>query len=115
MNYLLVDFENIQPKWLDKLDTNKWCIITFIGPKQCSVSSNYAISKQKFGHGSKYVKVRHSGPNSLDFHLAYELGQLSQIDPHGVYHVASKDKGYDPLIKSLKNSGLTVFRSEIIE
>ena len=41
--------------------------------------------------------------SALDFHIAYYLGKLSAAHPDAYFHIVSKDKGFDPLIKHLKD------------
>lgn len=50
----------------------------------------------------EYVRISGHGPNALDFHIAFYIGQLSAADPKGFFHVISKDTGFDPLIQHLK-------------
>lgn len=51
----------------------------------------------------------------MDFHIAYYLGQLANADPTGFYHIISRDKGFDPLLKHLKSKGIFALRSASIE
>jgi hypothetical protein len=49
------------------------------------------------------MKMAGSGPNALDFHIAFYIGQLSHAQPGAFFHVISKDTGFDPLIAHLKS------------
>jgi hypothetical protein len=43
-----------------------------------------------------------NGPNALDFHIAYYLGELAVSDPDAYFHIISKDTGFDPLVAHLR-------------
>ena len=51
-----------------------------------------------------------NGPNALDFHIAYYVGELAAKDPNGYFHIISKDTGFDPLIKHLKLKKIKILR-----
>ncbi len=57
---------------------------------------------QALGSNAEYVKIGGNGPNALDFHIAFYIGQLAERDPNAYFHIISKDTGFDPLIKHLK-------------
>jgi hypothetical protein len=48
------------------------------------------------------VKIGGNGSNALDFHIAFYIGRLAERDPNAYFHIVSKDSGFDPLIKHLK-------------
>lgn len=101
-NYVLIDFENVQPKNLAILKGHDFRIIVFVGANQTKVSFELAEALQAFGDNAEYIKISGNGPNALDFHIAFYIGQLSEKDPNSYFHIISKDTGFDPLIKHLK-------------
>jgi len=101
-NYVLIDFENIQPKNLEILNNHPFKIFVFVGENQTKVPFDLATAMQEFGEDAKYIKISGTGKNSLDFHIAYYIGKLSLEDPNGYFHIISKDTGFDPLIKHLR-------------
>ena len=102
-NYILIDFENIQPKNLELLKGGPFRIKVFIGHNQTKLPLEVALSLQPFGSDAEYIRIEGSGPNALDFHIAFYVGQLAAEDPNGYFHIISKDTGFDPLIKHLKS------------
>ena len=109
-NYVLIDFENVQPKNLSILATHPFNVFVFIGANQTKVPRYVAVAMQTLGDRAKYVEIDGSGPNALDFHIAYYIGELAAADPAGSFHVISKDKGFDPLIRHLKGKKIQVRR-----
>ncbi|MCH9696234.1 MAG: hypothetical protein K0U72_17090 [Gammaproteobacteria bacterium] len=108
--YILIDFENVQPKNLAILEAHPFKVFVFIGANQTKVPRHVAVAMQTMGERAKYVEIDGSGPNALDFHIAYYLGELCTRDSAGSYHVISKDKGFDPLIRHLKGKKIKVRR-----
>ncbi len=109
-NYVLIDFENVQPKNLSILADHLFKVLVFIGANQSKVPRHVAVAMQSLGDRAKYVEIDGSGPNALDFHIAYYIGELSAADPAGSFHIISKDKGFDPLIRHLKGKKIRIRR-----
>lgn len=108
--YLLIDFENVQPKNLQSLTDHKFKIIVFVGANQAKVPFDLALAMQTLGDRAEYVKINGSGKNALDFHIAFYIGELAAKDSTASFHIISKDTGFDPLIKHLKNRKIQVQR-----
>ena len=114
-NYILVDFENVQPKNLEVLKGHDFEIIVFVGSKQSKVSFELASAMQSLGKKARYIKIAGNGPNALDFHIAYYIGELASTNPGSHFHIISKDKGFDQLITHLKSKKIPVSRKAKIE
>lgn len=113
-NYVLVDYENVQPADLGLLQDGTYKVKVFLGAHQSKIPVALAAALQSLGSNAEYVPLETSGTNALDFHIAYYIGSLSSQEPSAVFHVISRDTGFDPLIKHLKNKGLSVRRSASI-
>jgi hypothetical protein len=109
-NYVLIDFENVQPKNLSILAAHPFKVFVFIGASQTKVPRHVAVAMQALGDRAQYVEIDGNGPNALDFHIAYYIGELAAADPTGSYHIISKDRGFDPLIRHLKGKKIQVRR-----
>jgi hypothetical protein len=109
-NYVLIDFENVQPKNLSILAAHPFKVFVFIGASQTKVPRHVAVAMQALGDRAQYVEIDGNGPNALDFHIAYYIGELAAADPKGSYHIISKDRGFDPLIRHLKGKNIQVRR-----
>ncbi|SFU78245.1 PIN domain-containing protein [Halomonas korlensis] len=110
-NYVLIDFENVQPVDLGLLNGHAFKVKVFMGANQTKVPIALASALQALGESAEYITLASSGRNALDFHIAYYLGVLSSHDPKAFFHVISKDAGFDPLIKHLKSKGVFAQRS----
>jgi hypothetical protein len=114
-HYVLVDFESVQPSGLELLRQDCFKVLIFVGANQAKVPFALAAALQNMGGRAEYVKIVGSGKNALDFHIAFQIGQLSARDPGGSFHVISKDAGFDPLIAYLKGKGVLAARAHTID
>ena len=109
-NYVLIDFENVQPKNLEILADHPFKVLVFVGANQTKVPYDLASALQSLGDDAQYIKITGSGKNALDFHVAYYIGDLVANDPKGYFHIISKDTGFDPLIKHLRSKHIQIQR-----
>ena len=110
-NYVLVDYENVQPADISLLGTGPFKVRVFLGPNQAKIPVGLAAALQALGRDAEYVLLATAGSNALDFHIAYYVGVLSASEPTAVFHIISKDTGFDPLLKHLKARGVRAHRS----
>ena len=114
-HYILIDYENVQTKSLSVLlgaPNQAFRIMVFVGANQSKIPIELVSSMQSFGARAEYVQITGSGRNALDFHIAYYLGALTERDPDGIFHVISKDTGYDQLIRHLKGKRIDAARQK---
>lgn len=111
-NYVLIDFENVQPEAISMLDQEHFKVIVFVGATQQKVPFDIANALQRMGSKAEYVKISGKGSNALDFHIALYIGQLAAADPTAFFHIISKDTGFDPLIQHLKDKKVFAARSK---
>lgn len=113
-NVVLIDFESVQPDSIEALNHDHFQVLLFCGANQTKVPFEIAATLQKLGPRAQYVKIAGTGPNALDFHIAYYIGRLAMEDPSAFFHIVSRDKGFDPLIQHLKAQKVLTVRSESI-
>jgi hypothetical protein len=113
-NFVLIDFENVQPKNLGVLEGRSFKIKVFTGANQSKAPMEMVRALQPFGSDAEYVAIAGSGKNSLDFHITYYMGRLAAENPGSSFYVISKDKGFDSLIKHIKAQGVSCQRSSTV-
>lgn len=113
-NVVLIDFESVQPAQLAALDHEHFKVIVFVGANQARIPFEIVDALQRMGGRAEYIKIAGSGPNALDFHIAFYIGQLAAADPAAYFHIISKDKGFDPLIQHLKAKKILASRSTCV-
>ncbi len=114
-NFVLIDFENVKPQSLTALELDHFQVMVFVGASQSKIPFELATALQRFGERAKYVKIAGNGPNALDFHIAFHVGQLAAQHPTAYFHIISKDTGFDPLIQHLKSKNILCLRSPKID
>lgn len=114
-NYILIDFENIQPDNLEILISRPFQVFVFVGKNQTKMSFEFVSAMQKLGNSAQYIKMTALGKNALDFHIAYYLGKISTKEPDATFYIISNDTGFDPLIQHLRTNNIKVQRKNNIE
>lgn len=113
-NFVLVDFENVQPRDIGLLKDGPFKVKVFLGPNQSKIPVSLAAALQSLGENAEYIVLETAGNNALDFHIAYYIGVLSAAEPTAFFHIISKDSGFDPLMKYLKGKKIFAQRSTCI-
>ncbi len=110
-NFVLIDSENVKPEYIEKLKHEHFRVVVFVGANLKRLDFALVNAVQSLGSNGSYVQISSHGPSALDFHIAYYIGKLAAAHPEAYFHIISKDKGFDPLIKHLKNQKIFCSRS----
>lgn len=110
INYIFVDFENVQETDLDRIANKPVKVRLVLGERHKSLPVKLVKLIHRFAEQVRLVQTGLNGKNALDFVLAYEIGVESQNDPNGYFHVLSRDKGFDALIRHLKGKDIFAAR-----
>ena len=102
-NIILIDLESVQPASLAVIAADHFRLKVFVGATQNKLTFDFAAAMQQMGERAEYIKIAGTGPNALDFHIAYYVGRISCDEPDAFFHIISKDTGFDPLIQHLKD------------
>lgn len=114
-NVVLIDYENVQPPSLAALEEDHFRVLVFVGATQAKLEFDAVSAIQRMGERAQYIKISGTGPNALDFHIAFYIGKIAAQDPGAFFHIISKDTGFDPLISHLKARHIFAARSTSIE
>jgi len=114
-NYVLVDFENVQPD-LSMLANTTFRVKVFFGAKQQEGRVPFKLLDAMLGLGGNVepIKVMRSGSNAVDMHIAYYVGRLVEKEPAAEIHIISGDTDFDPLVEYLKAKGVKCKRAKSI-
>lgn len=115
VNYVFIDYENVQVASLELLKPEHFRIRIFLGANNTKLPVSLFLSMQELGQRTKLVVLETSGKNALDFHIAYYLGAIAASETTAFFHIISKDSGFDPLIHHLKTKKIYCARSASIE
>jgi len=98
-----VDYENIGS--LKGIEFSKYeKLYIFCGPKNPNIKLGDVVINEFLN--IEIIKLKTTGANNLDFHIAYYLGKFSETAPKEVqFHVISKDNGFNGLVSHIKKTG----------
>jgi hypothetical protein len=97
---LLIDLENVQRFDLSGLPSDVR-VLVFYGATQKKLPDELVIQAQPLGTRLTWIRILGNGPNALDFHISFYLGQELTQRPTSECAVFSRDTGFDPLIRHL--------------
>lgn len=112
--FVLIDFENVQPKNLGAFGRKGVKVKIFLGSNQVKIPVAIAQAMQTLGPDAEYIQIEGNGSNALDFHIAYYIGCLAAEYPTASFHIVSKDTGFDPLIRHLNAKGIACRRTKAL-
>ncbi len=111
-NHVLVDFENVCDIDATILDNKGVILVLLVGAARKTLDLDLVEKLLPHAAAVQLIRLTSSGKNALDFALAYYLGCAATADPHGFFHIISKDKGFDPLVEHLQSRHLRVRRHD---
>ena len=112
VNHVFVDFENVHTVDLAVIGSQAVSFTLLVGPRQTKLDASLVEKLFEHAVSVQLIRLASSGRNALDFTLAYYVGRAVAADPTGVFHIVSKDAGYDPLIKHLRSRHISAERHD---
>jgi len=112
MSYVFVDFENVKVVDLEIFGSRTIHFTVLVEALQKNLPVDLVSKMMDRAASVQLIRLAKPGKNALDFALAYYLGQAVLNDPTGVFHLISKDKGYDSLIEHLRSRHVQVPRHD---
>lgn len=113
-NVYLIDYENlaqnIQYFITDGIPVKGDEVIVFFSKSNERFPVSVVVQAQESGISMNFIEAYNGHKNALDFQLSSYLGFLISKYPEKIYHVMSKDKGYDSMIAFWKKQGFNVDR-----
>ena len=96
-NHIFVDFENVHDLDLNRIKDKPVKVVLVLGGHHKSLP--VPLVKQLLAYASQVslVETGRSGKNALDLVLAQHIGEARKTDPHGYFHILSRDKDFDAL------------------
>ena len=116
MAIYLIDFENVHDSGLTGVTslTDNDEIYIFYSSKSEHMSFDTHVNIMKTAAKVKYIKLRRSARNYLDFQLCTHLGFLIGAKVEGPYYIISKDTGYESVIDYWNDHGITIIRQPAV-
>jgi PIN domain len=112
---LFVDYENVTQVKLASIQRPHLKIFIFVGCAQVKIPFELVREAHQLGEAVEWIGVEGIGPNTLDFHIVFYLGQISLQLPTANFVILSRDRGFDPLIHHLGKIGIACRRIENLE
>lgn len=112
VNHIFVDYENVHHVDAAIIGGKNVHFTLLLGVQKAKLDVSVVEKLLLHAATVEWVRLKHSGPNAVDFALAYYVGRAVIADPCGHFHIVSKDKGYDALIEHLRSKHIHARRHE---
>ena len=109
-HFVLSDYENVQFTDAGGFKPGDCRIRVFIGQNQMNVPVELVKALLPFGPDADLLRISGTGPNALDFHIAFYIGRWATEFPGSSFTIISKDTGFDPLIRHLATLNISCKR-----
>ena len=109
-NHIFIDFENVQETDLDRIANKPVKVTLVLGERHKNLPVALVKKLLKYASQVALVETGRGGRNALDMVLAEHIGEAKKTDPHGYFHIVSKDKDFDALIGHLNDNGTLAAR-----
>jgi hypothetical protein len=104
-NYVLVDYENVQTLELERVAGLPVKVVLFIGSNQKRVPVELLRKVCAIPGCVEVIESVDAGKNALDFQMACHAGRIAEREPGAFLHFVSRDKGFDAVVRFLKDGG----------
>lgn len=111
-NYIFIDYENVREIDLDLIEGKPVKVVIATGKQQTMLPKELVKQLLRLNSQVRLVENEYVGKNALDFVLVYEIAKQALADAKGYFHVVSKDKGFDALVKHLHTQKIMANRIE---
>ncbi|MEY2466499.1 MAG: hypothetical protein QOD03_1020 [Verrucomicrobiota bacterium] len=95
---------------MDRIADKPIKVVLVLGERHKSLPVVFIKKLLKYAGQVQLVETGRSGKNALDLVLAHHIGEAKKADPHGFFHILSKDKDFDALIGHLKDNNVLAAR-----
>jgi hypothetical protein len=112
MNYIFVDYENVQEVDLDLIAGKAVKVFLVVGQRRKTLPSLLARQIHQYHDQVTWIESEGATNNALDLVLAYHVGLQAKADPKGYFHILARDKDYDALIKHLRANSILASRDD---
>ena len=112
MNYIFVDYENVQEVDLDLIAGKAVKVFLVVGQRRKTLPSLLARQIHQYHDQVTWIESEGATNNALDLVLAYHVGLQAKADPKGYFHILAKDRDYDALIKHLRANSILASRDD---
>lgn len=111
-NYIYIDYENVTEVDLGLIAEKPVKVILAIGPHVRNLPVELVAKMLEFAGQVRLLKSVTAGKNALDLLITVDLGRERERDPGGYFHIYSKDRHFDSVVKNLRAQGTLIERRE---
>ncbi len=111
-HYVFVDYENTQLGNFDLISEFPYVtkIKVFLNRHQTMIPIATARTLHALGDNAEYIQIDSGRRNVIEFHIAFQLGELAAQHPEARFSILSNDTGFDEIAEGLRVKGIDCVR-----
>lgn len=111
-HYVFVDYENTQLGNIDLISECRYAtrIKMFLNHHQTMIPVSVARALHALGDNAEYIQIDSGRRNVIEFHIAFQLGELATQHPEARFSILSNDTGFDEIAEGLRMKGIDCAR-----
>jgi hypothetical protein len=116
-HYVFVDYDNTHMGnvGLISKSSQKLKVKVFLGAHHNVIPLSLARALQPLGTDAEYVQFDHGRRNTIDFTIAFQLGELAIQHPDEQFSILTNDPGFNEIVSGLKEKGINCARYSDME
>ncbi len=112
--YIFIDYENVSESDLTRITSPHVRVFIILGAQRKKLPVSLFLFAQDHPQQLRLVQTPVSGRNALDLVLAVELGRVLAADPHGYFHIVSKDTDFISVVRHLRGEKRHIARYQTL-
>ncbi len=111
-HYVFIDYDNthVGNSILISKSSQKLIIKIYLGAHHNVIPLALACALQPLGTDAEYIQFDNGRRNTIDFNIAFQLGELAIQHPDEQFSILSNDPGFDKIVTNLKEKGINCAR-----
>jgi hypothetical protein len=111
-HYIFVDYENTPPGNIGLISENlgNIKIKIYLGRHQNMIPVSMARALHALGQDAEYIQLDSARRNTMDFNIAFQIGELATQHPEAQFSILSNDPGFNVIVESMRSKGVACAR-----
>lgn len=111
-HYVFIDYDNTHVGNAVQISkcSQKLIVKIYLGAHHNVIPLALAAALQPLGTNAEYIQFDNGRRNTIDFNIAFQLGELAVQHPDEQFSILSNDPGFDKIVSSLTEKGIKCVR-----
>lgn len=116
-HYVFIDYDNthLGNFGLISKSSHKLILKIYLGAHHNVIPLSLARALQPHGTDAEYIQFENGRRNTIDFNIAFQLGEMATQHPDEKFSILTNDAGFNEIVSSLQEKGIDCTRYSDME